>query len=204
MRRQGITIRAGIAPRDRLAAAALWWRGIGRRVLPHARARAGIRWTLAALRPGEALTAHDARGRLVGLAGLRDGAGGLLRWQEPMRGTLGPLAGGLGRAGLLLWRGGPPTADLVLDGLAVHPRAARTGVARALLRAALAEAEARGRPGLTVEVLATNRAARALYAAEGFAEVARHRPGHGRLAVILRHACEGLPDGAAAPISTSC
>lgn len=195
----------GIAPGSRLAAAALWWRGMGRQVLPHAAPRAGIGWTRRALRPQAGLWVHDRRGRLVGLAGLRDGAGGLIDWQVPLSPLLGPLAGGLGRAGLLLWRAGPPTADLVLDGLAVHPRAARAGVARALLRAALAEAAVRGRPGLTVEVLAANRPARALYASEGFVTVARHRLGHGRLALVLRRGCgSGLPQAGAAPISESC
>ncbi len=200
-----VRVTAGIAPGSRLAAAALWWRGMGRQVLPHARARAGIRWTCRALRPEAALAAHDRHGRLVGLAGLRDGSGGLIRWQAPLRAALGPVSGGLGRARLMLWRAGPPTTDLVLDGLAVHPRAARAGVGRALLRAALADAAARGRPGLTVEMLEANRAAQALYVSEGFVIVARRRPGHGRLALVMRRGCgTGLPQAGAAPISESC
>lgn len=195
----------GIAPGQRLAAAGLWWRGLGRQVLPHVPARAGIRWARAALRPRAGLAVHDGRGRLIGLAGLRDGSGGLIDWAVPMRPVLGPLGGGLGRAGLALWRGGPATADLVLDGLVVHPRATRSGVARALLRAALAEAAARGHPGLTVEVLAANRGARALYASEGFAVIARHRLGHGRAALVMRRACgSDLPGAVPAPISESC
>ena len=202
-----VSVGRGIAPGDRLAAAALWWRGLGRQVLPHAASRAGIGWARAALRPQATLAARDARGRLVGLAGLRDGAGGLIDWRAPRSPLLGPLAAGLGRAGLMLWRAGPPTTDLVLDGLAVHPRAQRAGVARALIRAALAEAGARGRPGLTVEVLASNRTARRLYASEGFVTVARRRPGHGRLALVMRRGCGGeggLPTPAAPPISGAC
>lgn len=202
-----VIVGVGIAPGDRLMAAALWWRGMGRQVLPFAMPRAGIGWTRAALRPQAALTAHDAQGRLVGLAGLRDGAGGLIDWTLPMQPLLGLWAGGLGRAGLMLWRAGPPTMDLVLDGLAVHPRARRAGVARSLLRAALAEAASRGRPGLSVEVLAANRAARWLYASEGFVVVARHRSGHGRLALVMRRGCggeAGLPAATAPPISGAC
>ena len=214
---QQIGITAGIAPSCLPAAAALWWRGMGRQVLPHAPARAGIRWARLALRPQAGLCAHDRHGRLVGLAGLRDGGGGLIDWRVPLSPLLGPLAGGLGRAGLMLWRAGPATADLVLDGLAVHPRARRAGMARALIRAALAEAAARGRPGLTVEVLAANRAARELYASEGFVVAVSHRPGHGRRALVMRRDCAGnageggrasgnggLPAPAAPPISGAC
>ena len=203
----GVIVRAGIAPGQHLAAAGLWWRGMGQGVLPFVPPRAGISWARAALRPQAALAVHDPQGRLIGLAGLRDGGGGLIDWAQPMRPVMGPLAGPLARLALRLWLPGPPTPDLVLDGLAVHPRAARRGVARALIRAALDEARARHRPGLTVEVLAANGPARALYASEGFVPVARLRMGHGRAALVLRRDCagpSGLPPRAAPPISGPC
>ncbi|MFB4425063.1 N-acetyltransferase family protein [Streptomyces sp. QL37] len=56
-----------------------------------------------------------------------------------------------------------------IQGLAVADWARRHGVARALLRAAYAEARRQGAGRLTLRVLGHNTAARALYASEGFA-----------------------------------
>jgi ribosomal protein S18 acetylase RimI-like enzyme len=56
-----------------------------------------------------------------------------------------------------------------LHDLGVMPRFRGHGVGRALLRAVEAEAERRGACKLTLEVLAGNSTAIALYAAEGFA-----------------------------------
>ncbi|MFC9124968.1 GNAT family N-acetyltransferase [Streptomyces sp. NPDC057067] len=56
-----------------------------------------------------------------------------------------------------------------IQGLAVAGWARRHGVARALLRAAYAEARRQGAGRLTLRVLGHNSAARALYEAEGFA-----------------------------------
>jgi len=55
-----------------------------------------------------------------------------------------------------------------IQGLAVADWARRHGVARALLRAAYAEARRQGAGRLTLRVLGHNAPARALYAAEGF------------------------------------
>ncbi|MEU0132673.1 GNAT family N-acetyltransferase [Streptomyces sp. NPDC006296] len=56
-----------------------------------------------------------------------------------------------------------------IQGLAVADWARRRGVARTLLRASVAEARRLGAGRLTLRVLGHNTAARALYAAEGFA-----------------------------------
>lgn len=56
-----------------------------------------------------------------------------------------------------------------VQGLAVHPDARRLGVARALLRAGIADATRRGGRRLTLRVLGDNDAAQRLYASEGFA-----------------------------------
>lgn len=188
----GVTIRTGIAPPDRLAAAGLWWRGVGAQVLAPlpmiVSPRAGIRWAMDAMNPDAAICAHDRRGRLIGLAGLRDSTGGLIDARRPLRPRFGVLGGGLGRASLALWRSGAGTADLILDGLIVHPHARRAGVARRLVQAALAEVARRNRPGLMIEVFAANHAACALYAAEGFKVILRCRLGHGRQALVFRRA----------------
>jgi ribosomal-protein-alanine N-acetyltransferase len=72
--------------------------------------------------------------------------------------------------------------------LAVAPPARGRGIGAAVLSAGLAEAVARGVRACFLEVAAANVAARALYAAAGFAEVGR-RPGYyedGADALVLR------------------
>ncbi len=59
--------------------------------------------------------------------------------------------------------------------LAVHPEARRQGHGAALLAGAMASAVARGATAMFLEVAEGNAAARALYAAAGFAEVGRRR-----------------------------
>ena len=59
--------------------------------------------------------------------------------------------------------------------LAVHPHARRQGLARALLHEAATMLDAQGATALFLEVALRNTAARALYAAAGFAEVGRRR-----------------------------
>ncbi|CAM3355877.1 GNAT family N-acetyltransferase [Paracoccus nototheniae] len=98
------------------------------------------------------LVAVDAGGRVTGVMGLRDGVGGF--------GVGRPLWPGW------LYRPAPPTADLVIDGLAVI--APRQGTGRALVAAARQAAARTGRPGLRAEVRARNRGALAFYKALGF------------------------------------
>src|SRR5699024_10390166 len=106
---------------------------------------------------------------------------------------------------LRLWRAGPATEDLILDGLVVHPRARRQGIARLLIRADLDEAARYGHPGLQVEVMAGNHAARALYAGKGFVRIGRYRPLPWRVALVLRRGSEpGLSHGPVMRISKGC
>lgn len=191
----------GLGPDEDLAAAALWWRGMGREVFGPLPARYGIEWARESLCADAALVARDRAGRLVGLAGLRGRSGGLLGAFSGRRGVISRVAG----LRLWLWRAGPATADLILDGLVVHPRARRQGIARLLIRAALKEATKHGHPGLQVEVMASNHAARVLYAGEGFSDIARYRPLPWRRAIVLRRSLEpGLSHGAGMRISKTC
>lgn len=59
--------------------------------------------------------------------------------------------------------------------IAVHPDARRRGVGIALLRAAMQECAAAGAESMVLEVRESNAAARALYAAHGFAPVGRRK-----------------------------
>jgi ribosomal protein S18 acetylase RimI-like enzyme len=84
----------------------------------------------------------------------------------------------------LFWVGGraapsPPAAALYIDALATEPSKRRRGVARALLAAAVEEADERGLPAVALDTTMTNDTARRLYAAEGFEEMAYRPPGRG-------------------------
>ena len=99
----------------------------------------------------------------------------MLRSLPPWR-----LPGGL----WLFWAGAraspdPPEASLYVDALAVHRRARRRGVARALLAQAERAARAQGLPAISLDTSLDNRAARSLYLSEGFDEVAYRAPGRG-------------------------
>jgi ribosomal protein S18 acetylase RimI-like enzyme len=84
----------------------------------------------------------------------------------------------------LYWAGGraapsPPASALYVDALATDPAFRRRGAARALLAEAEREARERRLPTLALDTTISNRPARALYASEGFDEVAYRPPGRG-------------------------
>jgi ribosomal protein S18 acetylase RimI-like enzyme len=69
----------------------------------------------------------------------------------------------------------PPASALYVDALATAERLRRRGAARALLAEAEREARGRGLPCIALDTTIPNKVARALYAREGFDEVA-YRP----------------------------
>ena len=84
----------------------------------------------------------------------------------------------------LYWIGGraspnPPSAAFYIDSLATDERFRRRGVARALLAEAERRARAHSLPCVALDTTLTNEAARALYASEGFDEVAYRPAAHG-------------------------
>lgn len=83
--------------------------------------------------------------------------------------------------------------------IAVIPEACRQGLGRILLGAAMAEATRRGACAMFLEVACTNHAARALYAAAGFAEVGRRGRYYadGADALVLRAPLSPPPCGSA-------
>lgn len=113
-----------------------------------------------------------AGGAVVGVAGLRDHRGGFARGAAPAA---------------ILYRAGPATDDLVIDGIAVaRPR---QGDGARLLAGARDVARRWHRPGLRAEVAMANHAAMAFYAANGFCTVAQGRygwPWTGPVAVLRR------------------
>jgi ribosomal-protein-alanine N-acetyltransferase len=87
--------------------------------------------------------------------------------------------------------------------LGVRPELRRRGFGGSLLQAAIAEAAGRGAGRLYLEVAADNWPARALYLANGFAQVGRRpdyyrRPGAATLALVL--AKDIGPDVGSAPV----
>lgn len=104
-------------------------------------------------------------GELAGIPGIRT----VLVVAEPGRGVV--LDGGPAAYGVL--RAVGDTADV--QRLVVAPAYRRQGLGGALLRALLHEATDGGCTRVLLEVATDNSAARALYAAYGFAEIARRR-----------------------------
>jgi [ribosomal protein S18]-alanine N-acetyltransferase len=90
------------------------------------------------------------------------------------------------RGGMLIARIAGQDAEVLT--LAVQPGARRQGIARTLLRSAIAEAHGRGATALFLEVATTNVAARALYRQAGFGEVGQRRRYYadGSDAIVLR------------------
>lgn len=123
-------------------------------------------------------------------------------------GSFGILAiSGAGPAGFLLGRVAADEAEILSIG--VVPAMRRRGVARRLIAAAAAEAAQSGARRLFLEVAADNRAARALYLREGFAQVGRrpsyYRRGAGRMdaLILARPLPAAAAPGADAPAGTS-
>lgn len=179
-----------LPPHLHTAAAAFYWRHFGNQVLPFpARARQGIRLIRAAMRADHTLVALSSRGQLVGIAGLRDTDGGILTaGSHQFRTVWGNAHGCLHHLGTRLYRAGPPTPDLVIDGIAIHPAWRRRGIARVLVRTVADHARTRGHMALRAEVADANRAGLAAWYAMGFSGHMRHRLGWpwSRRAHVLR------------------
>ena len=73
----------------------------------------------------------------------------------------------------------PPAAAFYVDALAIEPGQRRRGVARALLAQAERDARGLGLPAVALDTTIANVPARALYASEGYDEVAYSPPGRG-------------------------
>jgi ribosomal protein S18 acetylase RimI-like enzyme len=84
----------------------------------------------------------------------------------------------------LYWAGGraapsPPASAFYVDALATDAAFRRRGAARALLAEAERQARARRLPAVALDTTISNEPARALYASEGFDEIAYRPPGRG-------------------------
>lgn len=163
----------------RPAAAALYWDGFGHLLLPFAAdRRRGQALVASSLNPEQALVALSPAGALIGLMGWRGVQGGFLSpTPARFRRVWGPMRGRACHLATRLWRPGPATSDLIVDGIIIAPEWRKRGICRALLAHAGQIAAERGHPGLRVEVEAANQPALSAYAALGFQPVTRARAG---------------------------
>ncbi|UXX84919.1 GNAT family N-acetyltransferase [Roseovarius pelagicus] len=165
-----ITIIPGFPDGQRDRAAALYWQAfgakLGRIMAPEARA---LHFFETILNPGYAISALDARGRVIGLAGFKTQEGSLTG------GGFRDLARAYGWFGAL-WRAPVlsmlerPVAPgiLLMDGICVDTAARGQGVGTRLLDAIKTEAAQREETHVRLDVIDINPRARALYERQGF------------------------------------
>jgi ribosomal protein S18 acetylase RimI-like enzyme len=186
----GFSIRRGLPPGSRDAAARIYWDAFGPKlgaVLgPGARARAFL---ALALREDHCMAAVGDDGALLGLAGFRTPEGSFAGGtRDDLRAVYGPV-GGFWRAALLgLLSRDVEQRRFLLDGLCVAPEARGQGVGQALIAAICAEAARRGHEEVRLDVVDTNTRARALYERLGFRPVGTQAIGVLRLVFRFRSA----------------
>lgn len=164
------TLSAGFTDAERTTVATLYWAAfrakLGRLLGPDARALAFFAQIIT---PEFAITARDASGTVIGVAGFKTSKGALtgggLRDIAQHYGWLaalwkGPLLGMLERD--------LAQDTLLMDGICVDACARGLGVGTALLHAIKSEAATRGLRHVRLDVIDINPRARALYTREGF------------------------------------
>ena len=165
-----LTVSIGFSEAERPRAARLYWQAfggkLGKVMGPSVKA---IAFFDAVLDPEFALVARDGQGSMLGLAGFKTEAGGLVG------GSFGQLAQVYGWFGAV-WRGlllsllerKVKPGVFQMDGILVDAKARGQGVGTALLEAVTREAAARGLQRVQLDVIDTNPRARALYERVGF------------------------------------
>lgn len=179
----GITLRRGFTEAQRAEAARIYWQAFGGKlgaVLgPEQRALAFLERVL---RPDHCLSASDGSGRLRGLAGFKTHDGSLAGGTpDDLRHVYGRFGALWRRAVLRLLQGEVDNERFLVDGIAVAPGARGQGIGSALVEALCDEGRARGHAEIRLEVVDSNRRARALYARRGFTVTGSEHIG------LLRH-----------------
>ncbi len=191
-----VIVATGFAPEERGRAAALFWQAFGAKLGPLlAPEDKAVAFLAGALCPRHAISARAADGRLLGIAGYKMGAGGLVG------GGVNDLAKVYGWVGAL-WRGtllsllerriAPGTA--LVDGIFVDERARGQGVGSALVEEIKHRARQDGRKAVRLEVAERNTRARALYERHGFVALKTTRAGPARCLIGYRRSIEMLCD----------
>ncbi|MDP2739657.1 MAG: GNAT family N-acetyltransferase [Pseudorhodobacter sp.] len=177
-------IRQGLPPTLRCEAAAIYWQAfggkLGRVMGPDRRA---LDYVARVIREDHCIAAVDeGSGALLGLAGFKTPEGGFADGTPAdMRAVYG-VAGALWRAGLIrLLQNEVDNERFLIDSICVAPPMRGRGIGTALVEALCAEGTRRGYPAIRLDVVETNRRARALYERLGFLETGTARLG------VLRH-----------------
>lgn len=172
-----VRIAPGLAPEHRGEAARLFWDAFGPKLrLPLGDADRAVAFVARALDSGHAISATEG-GALLGVAGLKTGAGGLLRGRRSDLASVYGLWGALWRgAALALYDRPVEPGVLLMDGLFVAPQARGRGVGTRLLLAVAERAREEGHAEVRLDVVDGNRA-RALYEREGFRAMGRIEAG---------------------------
>ena len=178
-----VTLVSGFPPAQRGDVARLFWEAfsdkLGRLLRPEARA---LGFLERALQPRFAISALDARGRVLGVAGIKTEAGGLLGAGYRDLAAVYGHAGALWRAPLLDLAERPlKPGQLLMDGIFVASAARGRGIGERLLAEVVAEGARRGCTEIRLDVIDRNTRARQLYERTGFVAVREQRMG------LLRH-----------------
>lgn len=164
------TLRDGFGPEHRDMAVGLFWAAfehkLGRVMRPEAKALAFLD---SVADPAHAVSAIDADGALIGVAGFKTAKGafigGALKELQAAYGAFGGLWRGLALS--IIERDLAPNL-LLMDGIVVSEAARGRGVGGALLDAVKAKATQLGCKAVRLDVIDSNQRARALYERAGF------------------------------------
>lgn len=173
----------GIPKADCDAAATLYWEAFSDKLgMVMGPRNKGIRFIRRVLRTDHAICAHDADGRLLGVAGFKTSAGALVGGDFADLQAIYGVRSALWRAFALYTLERDTENDrFLMDGIFVTENARGRGVGTALLQAITKTAKARGYAEVRLDVIDTNPRARALYEREGFRAIKTQQIG------LLRH-----------------
>ncbi|GAA6191754.1 GNAT family N-acetyltransferase [Phaeobacter sp. NW0010-22] len=175
----GITISQGFSEAEKSHVAQLFWQAfsakLGRIMGPDARA---LQFFNGCLNPNFALVARDEQGQLLGVAGFRTDAGGLVDGSLQDMARVYGWVGGIWRGLLLSLLERKVQPDVFqMDGLFVDASARGLGVGTALLEAVFQEAHQRQLDCVQLDVIDINPRARALYERVGFVPISEEETG---------------------------
>lgn len=176
-------IEHGIRPEHTARAAELYWQAFGAKLGhvmgPEAKGQAYVRRVLDS---DHAISAYDATGALLGVAGFKTAKGALVGGTfQDMVSTYGPFSATWRALLITLIERDTENERFLMDGIFVAANARGQGVGTALLDAVIAEGARRGFASVRLDVIDSNPRARALYERYGFKPVKTQRMG------ILRH-----------------
>jgi len=176
-------IQHGIRPEHKTRAALLYWQAFGAKLGhvmgPEAK---GLAYVQRVLDSDHAISAYDASGALLGVAGFKTAKGALVGGTfRDLVAIYGPFSATWRAMLLTLIERDTENERFLMDGIFVAASARGQGVGTALLDAVVAEGGKRGYTSVRLDVIDSNPRARALYERHGFKPVKTQQMG------VLRH-----------------